>query len=85
MKIFICSSLKINTLLYRILYNKFIFKSNFFLSYFQYHTLWLNFFKNDVSNNIRFAASNIEQVMESAPHKAASVRPPTTHHENYQS
>ncbi len=30
------------------------------------------------------AASNIEQVMESAPHKAAAVRPPTTHHENYQ-
>ena len=30
------------------------------------------------------AASNIEQVLEAAPHKAAAVRPPTTHHENYQ-
>ena len=29
------------------------------------------------------AASNIEQVLEAAPHKAAAVRPPTTHHENY--
>ena len=31
------------------------------------------------------AASNIEQVLEAAPHKAAAVQPPTTHHENYQS
>ena len=31
------------------------------------------------------AASNIEQDMEIAPHKAAAVRPLTTHHENYQS
>ena len=31
------------------------------------------------------AASNIEQVMEAAPHKAAAVQPLTTHHENYQS
>ena len=31
------------------------------------------------------AASNIEQVMEATPHKVAAVRPPTTHHENYQS
>ena len=30
------------------------------------------------------AASNIEQVPETARHKAVSVRPPTTHHENYQ-
>ena len=30
------------------------------------------------------AASNIEQVQEAAaPHKAAAVRPPTTHYENY--
>ena len=29
------------------------------------------------------AASNIEQVRETAPHKAAAVRPPTTHQENY--
>ena len=29
------------------------------------------------------AASNIEQVLEAAPHKAAAVWPLTTHHENY--
>ena len=31
------------------------------------------------------AASNFEQVLEATPHKEAAVRPPTTHHENYQS
>ena len=31
------------------------------------------------------AVSNIELVMEAAPHKAAAVRPLTTHHENCQS
>ena len=30
------------------------------------------------------AVSDIEQVLETAPHKAAAERPPTTHHENYQ-
>ena len=30
-------------------------------------------------------ASNTEQVLETAPSKPAAVRPPTTHHENYQS
>ena len=30
------------------------------------------------------AASNIEQVLEPAPHKAAGIRPLNTHHENYQ-
>ena len=29
------------------------------------------------------SASKIEQVLEAALHKAAVVRPPTTHHENY--
>ena len=29
------------------------------------------------------AASVVEQVLEAAPHKAAAVRPPTTHHESY--
>ena len=29
------------------------------------------------------AASNTEQVLEAAPHKAAAVRLLTTHHENY--
>ena len=31
------------------------------------------------------AASNIEQVLEAAPHKAAAVRSLTTHHKNYPS
>ena len=39
--------------------------------------LWRQLHKN--------AASNIEQVLEAAPHKAAAIRPPTIHHENYQS
>ena len=30
------------------------------------------------------ATSNIEQVLEATSHKAADIRPPTTHHENYQ-
>ena len=30
------------------------------------------------------AASNIELVLEATTHKAAAIRPPTTHHENYQ-
>ena len=29
-------------------------------------------------------ASNIEQVLEATPYKPATVRPPTTHHGNYQ-
>ena len=31
------------------------------------------------------AASNIEQILEATLHKAATIRPPTTYHENYQS
>ena len=31
------------------------------------------------------AASNIEQVLEATPHKAPTMRPPTSHHENYTS
>ena len=31
------------------------------------------------------AASNTEQVLEATPHKAPTIRPPTSHHENYQS
>ena len=31
-----------------------------------------------------FTASNIEQILETAPYKAEAVRPPITHHENYQ-
>ena len=31
------------------------------------------------------AASNIEQVLEATLHKAPTLRPPTSHHENYPS
>ena len=31
------------------------------------------------------AASNIEQVLAATPHKAPTIRPPASHHENYQS
>ena len=31
------------------------------------------------------AASNIEQVMEATPHKAPTIRPPTTNPQNYPS
>ena len=30
-------------------------------------------------------SSNTEKVLEATPDKAAAIRPPTTHHENYQS
>ena len=29
------------------------------------------------------AASNFEQVLEVALHKAVAIQPPTTHHQNY--
>ena len=35
-------------------------------------------------NYTRMIASNIKPVPEAAPYKAAAVRPPTTHHDNYQ-
>ena len=35
------------------------------------------------SNYTRNAVSYTEQVLEEIPSKAAAVRPPTTHHENY--
>ena len=31
------------------------------------------------------AASNIEQVLEATPHKAPTIRLPTSHHKNYPS
>ena len=31
------------------------------------------------------AASNIEQVLAATPHKAPTIRPPASHHENYTS
>ena len=30
------------------------------------------------------AVSNIEEILETTPHKAVALRPPTTHRENYQ-
>ena len=30
-------------------------------------------------------ASNIEQILEATPHKAPTIQPPTSHHENYPS
>ena len=45
--------------------------------YFRTNISWRQLHKN--------AVSCIEQVMETAPNKAAALRPPTTHHENYQS
>ena len=38
---------------------------------------WQQLYKN--------AARNFEQVLEVTPNKAAAVRSPTSHHENYQS
>ena len=29
--------------------------------------------------------SNIEQVLKATPHKAPTIRPPTSHHESYRS
>ena len=31
------------------------------------------------------AVSNIEQVLATTPHKASTILPPTSHHENYPS
>ena len=33
---------------------------------------------------LKNAESNIEQVLEATSHKIAAIRPPTSHHENYQ-
>ena len=33
----------------------------------------------------RIKVSNFEQVLEATSHNAPAVRPPTSHHENYQS
>ena len=34
--------------------------------------------------SIQLIKGYIEQVMETAPHKAPVIQPPTTHHKNYQ-
>ena len=39
----------------------------------------------DLTRKLIPTASNIEQVQEATPHKAAAVLPPTIHHENYPS
>ena len=36
-------------------------------------------------NYTRTAANNIEQVQAATPHKAPTMRPPASHHENYPS
>ena len=49
-------------------------------------TEWRNRFSNKTWWQLhKNAASNIEQVLQATPHKAAAVRPPTTNHENYPS
>ena len=45
--------------------------------YFSFFIAWRQLHKN--------SASNIEQVLEETPNKAAAIQTPTTHHENYQS
>ena len=37
------------------------------------------------SNYTRMSASNIRQVLAATPHKAPTIRPPASHHENYPS
>ena len=38
-----------------------------------------------MEKKLKYTPSNIEQVLVATPYKAAAVRPPTTHHENYPS
>ena len=38
---------------------------------------------NDALNSIIFFASNTEQVLVATLHKAPTIRPPASHHENY--
>ena len=44
-----------------------------------------HFIQETIHQKKKNAASNFEQVLEAAPHKAAAVRLSTSHHENYQS
>ena len=45
----------------------------------------LNGWKKKASRQLhKNAASNTEQVLEATPHKAPTIRPPTSYHENYQ-
>ena len=52
-------------------------------------TIWMNYMDANKTAGEKAwrllhknAANNIQQVLETTPHKAAAVRPPTTHHEN---
>ena len=66
-------------------------KTQFFLSSGRFHTaIWVLYM--DINETYgeeawqqlqKNAASNIEQVLETAPRKTVAVRPPNTHHENY--
>ena len=38
-----------------------------------------------LDGNHKNVASNIEQVLEATPHKAPTIRPPASYHENYPS
>ena len=49
------------------------------------HECWLNGWRKAWQQLHKNATSNIKQVMGVASHNAAALRPPTTHHENYQS
>ena len=40
--------------------------------------------EEDRRNYHKMPASNIEQVLAAAPHKAPTLWPPVSHHENYQ-
>ena len=44
--------------------------------------------ETDVEDRLQLhenVASNIEQVLVATPHKAPTIRPPASHHENYPS
>ena len=53
--------------------------------------VWMHYMDTNETDDEKFwrqlhknAAGNIEQVLEATSHKAAAIRPPTTHHQNYQ-
>ena len=48
-------------------------------------TTWMLIKRMEKKQLHKNAASNFEQVLEATSHKAPTVRPPTSHHENYPS
>ena len=67
-------------------------KSDFLHSFFQAAVVSMHYVDaNKTAGEIarrqlhKNAASNIEHVLEATPHKAPTIRPPTSHHENYPS